>query len=88
MVAFAIQDIAHTFRPGHRVMVQVQSTWFPLVDRNPQQFVDIYKAKASDFLKATHRLYHSPQRPSRLKILVTALPHSAPTGSHESGDRQ
>ncbi len=78
VVAFAIQDIAHTFRPGHRVMVQVQSSWFPLVDRNPQQFVDIYKAKASDFIKATHRVYHSPQRPTRLKILVMPSPATDP----------
>ena len=44
-VAFAIQDIAHTFRPGHRLMVQVQSSWFPLVDRNPQQFVEILQGQ-------------------------------------------
>ena len=45
-VKFALPDVYHTFRPGHRIMVQVQSTWFPLVDRNPQTFVDIYNAKA------------------------------------------
>ena len=47
-------------------MVQVQSSWFPLVDRNPQTFVDIYRAKATDFRKATQRVYHSKEMPSRL----------------------
>ncbi len=69
-VPFTIQDVYHTFRPGHRIMVQVQSSWFPLVDRNPQKFVDIYNASPSDFGKATHRVYRSPERPSRLKVLV------------------
>ena len=50
---FTMPDIYHTFRPGHRIMVQVQSSWFPLVDRNPQTFVDIYNAEESDFQKAT-----------------------------------
>ena len=59
MVKFALQDVLHTFRPGHRLMVQVQSSWFPLVDRNPQKFVDIYNAKDSDFQKATQRVYGS-----------------------------
>lgn len=65
-VKFALPDVYHTFRRGHRLMVQVQSSWFPLVDRNPQTFVDIYAAKESDFQKATQRVYRSPQRPSRL----------------------
>ena len=69
-VPFTIQDVYHTFRPGHRVMVQVQGSWFPLVDRNPQKFVDIYAARSSDFGKETHRVYRSPGRSSRLKILV------------------
>ena len=59
---FTLQDVCHTFRPGHRLMVQVQSTWFPLLDRNPQTFVDIYTAKASDFRKAVQRLYRSVDR--------------------------
>ena len=58
-VSFELPDTLHTFRPGHRVMVQVQSSWFPLVDRNPQTFCDIYSAKESEFRKATHRVYHS-----------------------------
>lgn len=57
-VNFRLQDVLHTFKKGHRVMIQVQSTWFPLIDRNPQKYVDnIYKANAEDFQKATHRVY-------------------------------
>ena len=58
-VAYTMPDIFHTFRKGHRIMVQVQSSWFPLVDRNPQKFMDIYNAKLTDFQKATQRVYHS-----------------------------
>ena len=54
---FSMPDLNHTFRRGHRIMVQVQSSWFPLVDRNPQKFLNIYEAKASDFVKATQRIY-------------------------------
>jgi putative CocE/NonD family hydrolase len=66
---FRLNDIAHTFRTGHRLMIQVQSTWFPLVDRNPQTFVDISTAKESDFQKATQRVYRSQDRPSHLEVL-------------------
>ncbi|MEO6810464.1 MAG: CocE/NonD family hydrolase [Isosphaeraceae bacterium] len=69
-VRFTIPDVYHTFRSGHRIMVQVQSTWFPLVDRNPQQFMEIAKAKASDFQKATQRVYRSAEQASRLKVQV------------------
>ncbi|WP_240731633.1 CocE/NonD family hydrolase [Hymenobacter radiodurans] len=70
-VPFALQDLCHTFRKGHRLMVQVQSSWFPLVDRNPQTFVpNIYEAKEEDFQKATHRLYHSPEHASQLVVKV------------------
>ncbi len=69
-VSFALQDVYHTFRAGHRVMVQVQSTWFPLIDRNPQMFVDIYKAKEADFQKATQRVYRWRVMPSHLEMLV------------------
>ena len=58
-VKYTMPDVAHTFKKGHRIMVQVQSSWFPLVDRNPQQFLDIYHAKASDFVKETIKVYHS-----------------------------
>jgi putative CocE/NonD family hydrolase len=70
LVRFTLQDIDHAFRAGHRIMVQIQSTWFPLVDRNPQTFTDIYNAKPSDFQKATQRVYRSADRPSRLRVLV------------------
>jgi predicted acyl esterase len=69
-VSFAMQDSYHTFRTGHRIMVQVQSSWFPLVDRNPQTFVDIYQAKEPDFKKATQRVYRSAEMPSRVSVLV------------------
>jgi putative CocE/NonD family hydrolase len=69
-VRFTMRDVCHTFRPGHRLMVQVQSTWFPLVDRNPQTFVDIYTAKASDFHKAVQRVYRSADRASHLTVSV------------------
>ena len=68
-VSFRLPDIEHTFRPGHRIMVQIQSTWFPLIDRNPQTFVDIYSAKESDFQKATQHVYRSSEMPSHLEVL-------------------
>lgn len=69
-VSFTLQDTYHTFRTGHRIMIQIQSSWFPLVDRNPQKFVDIYSAKESDFQKATQRVYRSKSQPSRLKVMM------------------
>jgi putative CocE/NonD family hydrolase len=71
-VQFTMQDVYHTFRPGHRIMVQVQSSWFPLVDRNPQTFVDIYAAKESDFRKATQRVYRSREMASHITVQVLA----------------
>ena len=59
LVKFTLPDIAHTFKKGHKIMVQIQSSWFPLVDRNPQQFMDIYKATNKDFKKATIRVYNN-----------------------------
>ena len=67
-IEYVMPDIAHTFRKGHRIMVQVQSTWFPLIDRNPQKFMSIGKAKASDFQKATHRIYYSSDKPSFITL--------------------
>jgi putative CocE/NonD family hydrolase len=69
-VKFDVGDVAHTFRKGHRIMVQIQSTWFPLVDRNPQKFVNIYEAKESDFQKATIRIYHNELNSSSVVIPV------------------
>jgi putative CocE/NonD family hydrolase len=65
-VRFTLPDIYHTFRSGHKIMVQVQSTWFPLIDRNPQTFVDIHTANESDFRRAVQRVYRSKAMPSRL----------------------
>ncbi|MCY2964036.1 MAG: CocE/NonD family hydrolase [Planctomycetota bacterium] len=69
-VKFTLPDICHAFRPGHRLMVQIHSTWFPLVDRNPQKFVDIYAAKPADFQKATQRVYRTREFPSKLVLRV------------------
>ncbi len=68
-VNFRLQDVLHTFKKGHRIMVQVQSTVFPLFDRNPQKYVaNIYKAEASDFIKATQRIYHQSGAESGLTV--------------------
>jgi len=69
-IKYNLQDVAHTFKKGHRIMIQVQNSWFPLVDRNPQKFVDIYTAKDSDFQKATIRIYHDAQNTSSVKVTV------------------
>jgi putative CocE/NonD family hydrolase len=75
-VRFTMPDVNHRFGKGHRMMVQVQSSWFPLVDRNPQKFMKIPLARAEDFRKATHRVYHMPGRASRLTMSVVAAPNS------------
>jgi putative CocE/NonD family hydrolase len=69
-VEYPMPDVLHTFLKGHRIMVQVQSSWFPLVDRNPQKYVDIYHASAADFQKATQRVYHSAAEPSAVQVFV------------------
>ncbi|AMP99186.1 X-Pro dipeptidyl-peptidase [Pedobacter cryoconitis] len=69
-VKFDMQDAAHCFKKGHKIMVQVQSSWFPLVDRNPQTFVNVYKATETDFQKATHRVYFKTGQASSLKVSV------------------
>lgn len=70
-VRFELLDVLHRFQKGHRLMVQIQSTWFPLVDRNPQTFVDnIYFAKPEDFKKAIHRVFRSAAHPTSLRIGV------------------
>ena len=65
-VAWTENDIFHTFRKGHRVMIQIQSSWFPLMDRNPQQFMDINTAKPADYRKATETVFHEAAHPSSL----------------------
>jgi len=67
---FAMPDLDHTFRQGHRIMVQIQSSWFPLVDRNPQTFVDIPNAKPEDFKKATERVFHQRDAASGVEVLI------------------
>ena len=69
-VEYVMPDVLHTFKKGHRVMVQVQSSWFPLVDRNPQTFVDIYHAKPSDYQKTTHKVFRSAALPSFITLPV------------------
>src|SRR6185436_10498167 len=69
-VRWTMPDIFHTFRRGHRIMIQVQSSWFPLVDRNPQKFCNINEATEADFQKATQRVYHSPQSASQVRVGV------------------
>ncbi len=66
-----LPNVSHTFLPGHRIMVQIQSSWFPLYDRNPQSFVpNIMYAKPGDFVKATQRIWHTPQAPSAIELPV------------------
>ncbi|MDP7274691.1 MAG: CocE/NonD family hydrolase, partial [Planctomycetaceae bacterium] len=69
-VRFTMPDSYHCFRSGHRIMVQVQSSWFPLVDRNPQKFCDIFRAKESDFQAAAQKVFRSSTARSRLNVLV------------------
>ena len=69
-VHFTLQDAYHTFKKGHRIMIQIQSTWFPMIDRNPGKFIDIYSAKDSDFQKTVQRVYHSDGRPSYVTFQV------------------
>jgi putative CocE/NonD family hydrolase len=70
---FALPTANHVFRPGHRIMVQVQSSWFPLYDRNPQTFVEnVFKAKAGDYRKATQRVYHSAKESSFIEVPLAA----------------
>ena len=67
-VSFDMEDIAHTFRTGHKMMVQIHSTWFPMVDRNPQQFLNMREVAEDDYQIATHRIYVSSEYPSHLTL--------------------
>jgi putative CocE/NonD family hydrolase len=69
-VAYELNEIAHTFKQGHRLMIQIQSSWFPLVDMNPQTFVNIPTCSASDFRKASIRIYHDPTHLSHVVLPV------------------
>jgi len=67
---WVMPDVCHTFRTGHRIMIQVQSSWFPYIDRNPQTFCDIYRAKPADYRPATQRVYRAAKAESGLRVLV------------------
>jgi predicted acyl esterase len=69
-IRFDLPDVAHTFRAGHRIVVHVQSSWLPLIDRNPQTFTDIPSATPEQFVKATQRVYRSAARPSHVVLPV------------------
>lgn len=66
-IPFELHDVLHTFKKGHRIMIQVQSSWFPFVDRNPQKYVpNIFEAREEDFIKSTHQIHRSPDAQSRI----------------------
>lgn len=67
-VKFTLPDVAHTIKKGHKLMIQIQHTWFPLVDRNPNQMIDVFKAKEEDFIKNTHRLYFDKNNSSSISF--------------------
>lgn len=69
-VTVTLPDVAHTFKKGHKLMIQIQHSWFPLVDRNPNQFMDIYKAVEKDFVKNEHSIYFSKEASSKIKLQV------------------
>lgn len=69
-VNYTLPDVAHTFKKGHRIMIQIQNSWFPLADRNPQQFMNIYEAEPGDFQKATHRIFHDVHNSSAITLTV------------------
>jgi putative CocE/NonD family hydrolase len=69
-VKFELPDIAHTFKKGHKLMIQIQSSWFPLFDRNPQQFVDIYKCNDSDFISSEIKIFHQADASSVIVLPI------------------
>jgi hypothetical protein len=72
---FGLPTANHVFLPGHRIMVQIQSSWFPLYDRNPQTFVpSIFRAKPTDYRRATQRIYHAPDQASFIELPVASTP--------------
>ena len=85
-VAWGMPDVFHTFRRGHRIMVQVQSAWFPLVDCNPQTFCDIYQARPEDFRKATQRVFRNVGAPSAVRVNV--LPAGGWDGAESGAKRK
>jgi len=70
-VDLPLQDLYHTFKKGHKIQIQIQSTWFPLIDLNPQKYVpNIFKANESDFQSAIQRVYHTPEFPSNIEVKI------------------
>ncbi len=69
-ISFEIRDKFHTFKKGHKIMVQVHSSWFPAFDRNPQTFTNIYRAKKNEYQKATQKIYRSQESPSHLVLPI------------------
>ncbi len=67
-INFTMPDIAHSFMPGHTIKIQIQSSWFPLFDRNPQQMIDIYNCSADDFIKSEISIHHDAEHPSRVRF--------------------
>lgn len=71
LIELELSDILHTFQPGHRLMIHVQSSWFPFIDRNPQRYVpNIFEAKEDDFVRATHGVLRNKQHPSRVRLPI------------------
>jgi len=73
MVRFTLPDIAHTFKKGHKLMIQIQSSWFPLFDRNPQQFVNIYTCEEKDFIDSEITLYHQKDAASYVELPILKI---------------
>ena len=71
-IAFDLPDVAHTFEKGHRIMVQIQSSWFPLAELSPQKYVNVFQATEKDFQKATIRIFHDATHGS--KIILPVMP--------------
>lgn len=70
-IRFELSDVCHCFQPGHRLMIQIQSSWFPFIDRNPQKYVpNIFQAKQEDFIRATHRVLRTKEKPSLVRIPI------------------
>jgi putative CocE/NonD family hydrolase len=82
LVSFNVGEIAHTFKKGHRIMMQIQSSWFPLADRNPQKFINIFTASENDFQKAAIRIYHDEKHRSSIILPVfNSLDQGSPAGN-------
>ncbi|MDX1671683.1 MAG: CocE/NonD family hydrolase [Balneolaceae bacterium] len=70
-VDLPLQDVYHTFRKGHKIMIHIQSTWFPLIDLNPQKYVEnIFEAEEDDFINTTHQVFHSPEYPTSIEVMI------------------